>query len=118
MRSFRNHPGYWAFLGHRLSGIVLALFLPVHFLVLAVALKAWGPTERAFAFSALPVAKFAELGPLVLLTIHLVFGVTAADALSFPLKRRGDDLRLGWIAAGTLVAVVVAGVFLVRGAMI
>ena len=23
----RNHPGYWAFLGHRLSGLALALFL-------------------------------------------------------------------------------------------
>jgi fumarate reductase subunit D len=30
----RNHPAYWAFLVHRISGIALALFLPAHFLAL------------------------------------------------------------------------------------
>ena len=28
MKSARNHQAYWAFLGHRLSGLALALFLP------------------------------------------------------------------------------------------
>ena len=28
MKSVRNHQAYWAFLGHRLSGLALALFLP------------------------------------------------------------------------------------------
>jgi fumarate reductase subunit D len=27
----RNHPGYWAFLVHRVSGVLLALYLPAHF---------------------------------------------------------------------------------------
>jgi fumarate reductase subunit D len=111
VRSFQNHPGYWAFLGHRLSGIVLALFLPVHFLVLALALKEAGPAEGSFAFAALPVVKFAELGLVVLLTIHLVFGSRLLMLELFP-KRHGDDLRLGWIAVGMVAAVVVAGVFL------
>ena len=25
----RNHPAYWAFVVHRVSGVVLALFLPL-----------------------------------------------------------------------------------------
>ena len=45
----RNHAGYWAFLAHRVSGIVLALFLPVHFFVLSRALRA--PAALAFAAS-------------------------------------------------------------------
>ena len=35
----RNHPAYWAFLVHRVSGVMLSLFLPLHFWVLAQALQ-------------------------------------------------------------------------------
>ncbi|MDQ2962435.1 MAG: succinate dehydrogenase, partial [Pseudomonadota bacterium] len=35
----RHHVAYWAFIVHRLSGLALALFLPLHFLVLGQALK-------------------------------------------------------------------------------
>ena len=31
----RDHPAYWAFAVHRLSGLLLALFLPAHFYVLS-----------------------------------------------------------------------------------
>ena len=39
LRPSRNHAGYWAFLVHRLSGLGLALFLPLHFLVLGTAIE-------------------------------------------------------------------------------
>ncbi len=35
----RRHPGYGAFLVHRVSGVLLAVFLPAHFLVLGLALE-------------------------------------------------------------------------------
>ena len=35
----RAHPAYWAFLVHRLSGLALALFLPLHFWALGQALQ-------------------------------------------------------------------------------
>jgi len=34
----RNHPTYWAFLIHRLSGLALTVFLPLHLYVLGLAL--------------------------------------------------------------------------------
>ena len=34
----RDHPSYWAFLVHRVSGLALALFLPLHFWALGQAL--------------------------------------------------------------------------------
>ena len=34
----RKHPAYWAFVVHRVSGVALALFLPLHFWALAEAL--------------------------------------------------------------------------------
>jgi|SRR5437667_11606385 len=109
MLGAHNHPSYWAFLGHRLSGIILAVFLPVHFLVLAFALKS--SAHDMLAFTALPVVKLAELGLLVLLTIHLAFGLRLIALDLYP-GRPGDGLRLRWIAAGVVAAVVTAGLFL------
>ncbi|MEM7260212.1 MAG: succinate dehydrogenase, partial [Pseudomonadota bacterium] len=38
IRPHRSHPLWFAFILHRLSGVVLALFLPLHFYVLSLAL--------------------------------------------------------------------------------
>ncbi len=35
----RTHPGVWAALAHRVSGLMLALFLPFHFLALGLAIE-------------------------------------------------------------------------------
>ncbi|HTP95799.1 MAG TPA: succinate dehydrogenase, partial [Burkholderiales bacterium] len=35
----RNHPAYWAFVVHRVSGVALAAFLPLHFWALGQALS-------------------------------------------------------------------------------
>jgi len=39
MRASQQQPGYVAALLHRLSGLALAVFLPLHFLALATALR-------------------------------------------------------------------------------
>ena len=69
-----NHPAYWAFLLHRLSGIALVLFLPAHFLVLGLALD-----EASFggviAWTENPLVKFGEWGLVVLLAAHMTGGI-------------------------------------------
>ena len=40
MRMVRGHALWWAYVVHRLSGLALVLFLPVHFWVLSLALTA------------------------------------------------------------------------------
>ena len=42
-RARARHPAYWAFLMHRLSGLALAVFLPLHFWALGQALPATPP---------------------------------------------------------------------------
>ena len=59
----RGHAAYWAFVMHRVSGIVLALFLPVHFFVLSQALARQ------------PAVKFAETVLVLALVLHLAGGV-------------------------------------------
>jgi fumarate reductase subunit D len=70
----RNHPAFWAFLLHRLSGLALVLFLPAHFLVLGLALD-----EFAFggfiAWTENPLVKLGEWGLVILLAAHMTGGL-------------------------------------------
>lgn len=74
IRPHRNHPGYWAFLLHRLSGLALVLFLPAHFFVLGLALDA-AALDNALAWTAQPLVKVGEWGIVVLLAAHMAGGV-------------------------------------------
>ena len=71
----RSHPAYWAFLAHRVSGLLLALFLPLHFWLLSRALTAPSELESALRFVDRPVFKIAEWGLVVLLAAHLTLGI-------------------------------------------
>jgi fumarate reductase subunit D len=108
----RNHTSYWAFLGHRLSGLALAVFLPVHFLLLGTALKGSAAMDDALAFTTHPLVKVAEWGLVVLLALHLFFGLRVL-ALEFLPWRDGGNMRIGWVAAGTAGALAVGVIFLI-----
>lgn len=71
----RQHPVYWAFLVHRLSGLALALFLPLHFTLLAQALRGEAALDSALRLTDSPLVKFAEWGLVVLLSLHMMGGV-------------------------------------------
>ena len=71
----RNHATYWAFVLHRLSGFMLALFLPVHFYVLTLALEGEKTMDGFLLWSQLPMVKLAEAGLVILLAAHLTGGV-------------------------------------------
>ena len=71
----RNHASYWAFLVHRVSGLLLALFLPVHFWALGHALAGEAALNGIIIWTDQPLFKFAEWGLVILLTVHLTGGV-------------------------------------------
>ena len=58
----RNHATWWAFALHRVSGFLLALFLPVHFYVLGLALEGEARLDGFLVWSQLPAVKLAEAG--------------------------------------------------------
>lgn len=90
----RNHPAWWAFLIHRLSGLALALFLPVHFWALGQALRGEAALDGFLSYTEQPLAKFAEWGLVVLLTLHLTGGVRLLLIEFGP----WSGLRKNWIA--------------------
>lgn len=113
MKGYRQHKGYYAFLGHRISGILLALFLPVHFYVLGLALDRRAALDQFLAFGEMPLVKFAEWGLIILLALHFCFGVRllVLEFFSWPSPRQA---RTNWIVGGVVVSLVVGFIFLLR----
>ena len=71
----RSHPAYVAFAVHRVSGLALALFLPVHFWALGTAIEGEARLESFLRWTDNPLTKFAEFGLVVLLAAHLGGGL-------------------------------------------
>jgi len=71
----RNHSGYWTFAVHRVSGIALAVFLPLHFWTLGHALEGAASLDALLAWTANPLVKFGEWAIVVLLAAHLGGGL-------------------------------------------
>jgi fumarate reductase subunit D len=71
----RGHAAYWAFVMHRVSGLVLALFLPVHFFVLSQALARPAALDRFLNWTQLPAVRWSETLLVLALAVHLAGGV-------------------------------------------
>ena len=99
----RRGAGYRAFLAHRISGLALAVFLPMHFFTLGLALEGAEALDRFLAFADLPLVKAAEWGLVMLLAVHLLLGARVLVLELGPWR----GLRTGWIgwAVGVTVAV-------------
>ena len=67
----RQHSSYWTFVVHRVSGIALALFLPLHFWTLGNALQ----LDTFLAWSQQPLVKLGEWLIVVALAAHLGGGL-------------------------------------------
>ncbi|MCX2863707.1 succinate dehydrogenase [Paucibacter sp. PLA-PC-4] len=110
MKSPRNHRAYWAFVGHRLSGLALGIFLPFHFYVLGMALERSGRFDSFLKLSEMPLMKFGEWSLVVLLSIHMSFGLRllAMELLPWSSTR---NARLSWIGWGFAASLLVGLVF-------
>jgi fumarate reductase subunit D len=99
----RNHPAYWAFLVHRFSGVLLTLFLPLHFFALGQALGGEAQLDSFLAFTQHPLVKAGEVGLVLLLAAHLTGGVRLL-ALEFLAWREWHKTLLALAAGGAAAA--------------
>jgi fumarate reductase subunit D len=102
MKRARSHPGWWAFIVHRVSGIALALFLPAHFLALGTALSGEAGLDEFLRWTDRPLVKAAEWILVMLLAAHLAGGLRLL-ALEF-LPWREWQKVLAAVAAGFALA--------------
>lgn len=101
--SAHNHPSYWAFVVHRVSGLALALFLPFHFWALGTAIEGAGRLDAFLRWTDQPVVKLAETGLVALLAAHLAGGLRLL-AIEFLAWRRWQKTAPS-VSAGVSLAV-------------
>jgi len=106
----RNHPAWWAFVVHRVSGVLLALFLPLHFWALGQALHGEARLESFLRWSDQPLVKFAETALVVLLATHMAGGLRLL-ALEFLAWR---DWHKSLLAAAAGIALAAGLAFLLN----
>lgn len=100
----RTHATWLAFLVHRVSGLLLALFLPLHFWALSHAIQGEAALDGFLRWTDNAVLKGAETALIVLLAAHLAGGLRVL-ALEF----------LGWRASQKSLVAASAGVAFAAG---
>ncbi len=98
----RHHPAYWAFLVHRLSGLALTLFLPLHFLVLGQALRGEAALDGLLRWTDNLPLKAAEILLVTAAAAHLAGGLRLLLLEGF--AWRGPRKDLAALAAGVSLA--------------
>jgi fumarate reductase subunit D len=106
----RNSVLWAAALVHRLSGLALAVFLPLHFLTLGLAIRGEAGLDTFLRWSEQPLVKLAESGLVFLLMVHMLGGIRLLVIENFDWHDR--QKQLATIAAG--ISAVVAFVLLAR----
>ncbi len=103
----RGHPAWWAFLVHRLSGIALALFLPVHLFVLAQELRGAGSLEAFLAWTRAPWVIASEIALVFTLAVHLTGGLRLLFVEFIGWKSEGQKALIA-VAGGAAVSLAIA----------
>jgi fumarate reductase subunit D len=95
---------------HRISGLTLAMFLPLHFLALGLAIEGEARLQSFLRWSEQPLVKAAEIGLMFLFTAHLLGGLRILVIENF--AWRDGQKQLATLAAA--LSAIVALAFLVR----
>jgi fumarate reductase subunit D len=80
--------GFVAALVHRLAGLALAIFLPVHFLALGTALKGADALDAFLAATHHPLVKTSEFMLVIALAIHMALGLRVLAIEFFDFRER------------------------------
>jgi succinate dehydrogenase subunit D len=106
MRASHKQPGFGAALLHRLSGIALAIFLPLHFLALATALNGADALDSFLALTRTPLMRLTEAALVAALTMHMILGLRVLAIELLDMRERSVVVLSG--CAALVVAVGVA----------
>ena len=113
IRASHRQPGFWAALLLRLSGVALAVFLPMHFLALGTALRGAGALDAFLAATNNPLVKTAELGLVTALALHLGLGLRILAIELLPAWR---EPTAAVVSVALALALAVGLVFLLNAA--
>ena len=95
---------------HRVSGLALACFLPLHFLALGLAIDGEARLDSFLRWTARPYVKVAETGLVFLLAVHMLGGIRVLVIENLPWREGQKRL----VTAALILAGVAALAFLAR----
>jgi len=104
IRPHQRHGLWFAYLLHRLSGVALALFLPLHFWVLSWAVTDAQRLDGFMAWSEVPIVKIAEFALVFLLAVHLFGGLRLLALELLPWTAGQKTLAAGAVALSALIS--------------
>ena len=104
----KKESSYWVFMVHRLSGIALAVFLPLHFWVLGSAIEGEMSLGSSLAWTEQPLVKLGEWAIVLALAAHLGGGLRVLALEFLPWRDWQKTLAAGAAAATVAVGLVVA----------
>jgi len=106
----RAHPLWLAFILHRLSGVGLAVFLPFHFWVLALAMTDPQRLDGFLRLTEAGLVKLAEFGLVFLLAVHMFGGLRLMAMEWLPWSPSQKTLA----ALATATSFLIAGLFFLK----
>jgi fumarate reductase subunit D len=105
-RGHRYSALWIAFVIHRVSGLALACFLPIHFLALGLAIDGEARLDSFLAWTANPIVKLSEAVLLFLLAVHMLGGIRVLVIENLPWREGQKRLATAVLAAAVLAAIV------------
>jgi succinate dehydrogenase subunit D len=105
----RNNLLWLAALLHRLSGLGLAIFLPLHFLTLGLAVDGEAQLESFLRWSDAPAVKIGEAVLMFLLTVHALGGMRllAVENLAWHDGQKRNAVLAAVVAAAVAIVFMV-----------
>lgn len=100
----KKETSYWVAIVHRVSGIALALFLPLHFWALSRALE----LDAFLAWTQQPLVKLAEWGIVIALAAHMAGGLRVLALELLPWRDWQKTLAAGATAVTVAVGLAFA----------
>jgi fumarate reductase subunit D len=104
-------PGFLAAIVHRLSGVALAIFLPMHFLALGTALSGADSLQSFLVLTHTWFVRFAEWGLVTALAVHMALGLRVLAIEWLAVRERSAVVVSSCVAASAAIGVL----FLLNG---
>jgi fumarate reductase subunit D len=104
-------PGFLAAMLHRLSGIALAVFLPLHFVALGTALSGADSFQGFLGVTHNGFVRIAECGLVTALGLHMALGIRVLAIELFAVRERGAIVVSACVACSLTVGLL----FLLNG---
>lgn len=104
--AYRRETLWRAAIVHRVSGVLLACFLPLHFLVLGLAIEGEASLDAFIQWTRAPLVKLAEAGLVLLLAVHLLGGLRILLIENLPWRPGQKRAATAALTLGTAIAAV------------